>query len=416
MVAAGVMMLVDEERLKLDDPVTQYIPELRFHDPLLTREATIRDLLSHRTGLPRTDLWAFMQQMPLDEQIDRLAAVESAAPLRSRHIYQNTMYELVGLVIERITGQRWDHFLGARLWQPLGMHETFGARGQIPPEMAHVLPHDVLNGEPTVIPWDLPPALADAAGSVWTSLRDMGLWAQFLLRDGVAADGARLLSEAAFAELFKPQGLIDRADFYPTAQLTDPNWLSYGLGWFQQDFQGRMIDFHTGSLSGLVALIGLDRAADRAVIVFGNRDHAELRHAILWEVMDNRLSEQRRDWNDEIFELYRARADEADAEWQKTLKKRLQGTRPGLSPEAYRGRYESPAGGALTVAGEGRRLTLQTPVGDLPLQHWHLDTFLLESPPRQLREFAGFGVGPDARVTELKIFGHVYERVGEDVR
>lgn len=414
MVAAGVMMLVDEGRLSLDDPVTRHIPELRFHDPLLTREATIRDLLSHRTGLPRTDLWSFLQQMPLDEQVRRLAAVEPAASLRSRHIYQNTMYELVGLVIERITGQRWDRFLEARLWLPLGMRETFGARGQIPADMVHVLPHDVLDGAPTVVPWDLPAEVADAAGSAWISLHDMVLWARFLLRGGVTADGERLLSDAAFAELFRPQGLIDRADFYPTAQLTDPQWLSYGLGWFQQDFQGRMIDFHTGSLSGLVALIGLDRAAGRAVLVFGNRDHAELRHAVLWEVMDNAADGQRRDWNGEVHALYQTRAGEAEAEWQSALKSRLQGTRPSLSPEAYRGRYDSPAGGALTVAGEGRRLALVTPHGDLPLQHWHLDTFLLESPPRQLREFASFAVGPDARVTELKLFGHAYRRVGDD--
>ena len=78
-------------------------------------------------------------------------------------------------------------------------------------------------------------------------------------------------------------------------------WLSYGLGWFQQDFQGRMINFHTGSLSGLIAIVGLDRDNHKAVIVLGNRDHAEMRHAILWHVMDESEGDARRDWNQDIW-------------------------------------------------------------------------------------------------------------------
>ena len=137
MVAAGMLMLVDEGRLDLDDLVIDHLPELHFQDPLLTRQVTVRDLLAHRTGLPRTDFWTFMQGMSLEDQIRRLASVKPAAPLRARHIYQNTMYEIAGLIIERLTGQRWDRFLAERLWRPIGMKETFGARGQIPSGLAH---------------------------------------------------------------------------------------------------------------------------------------------------------------------------------------------------------------------------------------------------------------------------------------
>ena len=94
MVAAGILMLADEGKLTLDDPIIKHIPELHFNNPLLTSQLTIRDLLVHRTGLPSTDGWTFFQDMPLEEQIDRLSRVPVAAPLRTRHIYQNTMYEL----------------------------------------------------------------------------------------------------------------------------------------------------------------------------------------------------------------------------------------------------------------------------------------------------------------------------------
>jgi CubicO group peptidase (beta-lactamase class C family) len=408
MVAAGLLMLVDEGQLGLDDAAARHLPELQFSDPLLTRELTLRDLLSHRSGLPSTDFWTFFQDMPLAEQVERLAAVEAAAPLRTRHIYQNTMYELAGLIIERVSGQRWDRFLAERLWRPIGMHETFGARGQIGAELSHVLPHGYADGKVEPTDWDLPADLADAAGSAWTSLHDMSLWAQFLLRGGMTADGQRLLSEGSFKEFFKPQMLIGKKDFYPVASLTEPHWRSYALGWFQQDFQGRPIDFHTGSLSGLIAIIGLDRAGDRAVIVLGNRDHAELRHAILWEVMDRNPAGERRDWNQAVFDLYRDAAAARAAGWQEKEQLRLRKTKPALPLAAYAGRYENPALGTVTIEVARRDMLLRTARLALPMSHWHLDTFLVEHAPWELREFAEFRIAPDGKVASFDLFGETF--------
>jgi CubicO group peptidase (beta-lactamase class C family) len=413
MVAAGMLMLVDESRLGLDDLVIDHLPELHFQDPLLNRQVTVRDLLTHRTGLPRTDFWTFMQGMPLEEQIERLASVKPAAPLRARHIYQNTMYEIAGLIIERLTGQRWDRFLAERLWRPIGMKETFGARGQIPSSLAHVMPHNLTDGTLTLAEWDLPADEPDAAGSVWSSIHDMGLWAQFLLRGGITADGERLLSEASYAEMFRPQSLIAEDDFYPTVRLTEPYWRTYGLGWFQQDFQGRKIEFHTGSLQGLIAIIGLDLADDRAVVVFGNRDHAEMRHAVLWEVMDQRPADTRIDWNQAVYDLYQDRVDESEARWEERRANRLSDTRPGLPLEAYAGRYDSPILGKVTVVAADGQLTLRTAKVDFSMSHWHLDTFLVEYQPWTLREFAEFHVAPDASVTGMKLLGETLVRVGD---
>ncbi len=239
MVVSGILMLVDENKLSLDDPVTRYLPELHFSDPMLTEQLMVRDLLSHRTGLPSTDYWSFFQDMPLDEQIRRLEAIPAAAPLRTRLIYQNTMFELAGLIIERLSGKRWDVFLKERLWGPIGMNETFGARGQIEDTLVYVKPYYFQDDELVLAEWDIPADLAEAAGSVWSSIHDMSLWAQFLLRGGVTVDGERLITEARFAEMFEPQQLATPEDFYPTVALTQPNWRSYGLAWFQQDFQGQ---------------------------------------------------------------------------------------------------------------------------------------------------------------------------------
>ena len=411
MVAAGILMLVDEDKLSLDDPVTRYIPELHFENPMLTQQVTVRDLLAHRTGLPGTDFWMFFQNMPLDEQIPRLQKVPSEAPVRTRLIYQNTMFEIAGLLIERLGGKPWDDFLTERLWQPIGMLETYGDRAQNGAGKTHVTPYLYNDDQLTVANWDFPADHASAAGSAWSSIHDMSLWAQFLLSDGVTKKGDRLISEAGIQQMFEPQQLSSPADFYPTVELTKPNWRSYGLAWFQQDFQGRKIDYHTGSLSGLIAIIGLDRAEDKAVIVLGNRDHAEMRHALMWDVFDNTEGDKHRDWNQAVYDLYAAQVVKNEERWLETLGKRIKRTRPSMKSVAYKGRYSNPVFGDITIEGSGPYLTLKTGQVDFEMRHWHFDSFLVEYKNWNMREFATFNIDPAGSISSLKLFGEIFERV-----
>jgi len=414
MVVAGILMLVDEEKLSLDDPIIKYIPELHFADPALTQQLMVRDLLAHRTGLPSTDIWSFLQDMPLDEQLSRLQEVSAAAPVRTRLIYQNTMFEIAGLLIERLSGQPWYDFLIERLWQPIGMLETYANRSQIGEKKSHVMPHVYLNNRLSVPAWNFSTDFSNAAGSVWSSIHDMSLWAQFLLRDGVSIDGERLISASGMQQMFEPHQLSSAAEFYnmyPATELTQANWHSYGLAWFQLDFQGRKIDFHTGSLSGLIAIIGLDRSADKAVIALGNRDHAEMRHALLWEVMDNTEKENRRDWNQEIFDLYAARAEKDGEGWEETQKKRLKHTKPGLPPAAYAGLYRSPIFGDIQIVRSGSDMTLKTTLVDFEMSHWHLDTYLVEFKSWEMHEFANFSIDPVGGIKSVNVFGNTFERV-----
>ena len=414
MVAAGLLMLADEGKLSLDDPIIEHIPELHFNDPSLTQQLSVRDLLAHRTGLPSTDYWFYLAGLPLDEQLLRLRTVQAEAPVRTRLIYQNTMFEIAGLLLERLSGQPWHHFLTERLWHPIGMLETYGTRGEIRSDQSHVRPHLYLDDQLAVSEWDVSADHADAAGSVWSSLHDMSLWAQFLLRGGVTGEGDRLISEESIEQMFEPHQLSAASDFYPTVELTKPNWRSYGLAWFQQDFQGSKIDFHTGSLAGLIAIIGLDRAGDKAVVVLGNRDHAEMRHAVLWEVMDKSDVALRRDWNQEVFDLYARLREEGDQKWQEALEKRLENTEPSLPPEVYVGSYRSATVGDLQIGWTEGEWTLETGLIDFEMTHWHLDTFLAEYKPWEMREFTTFNIGTDGTIVSLEFLGHTFERVDEE--
>jgi len=411
MLVAGVLMLADEKKLSLNDPIIKYIPELHFHNPVLTNQLMVRDLLAHRTGMPSTDFWRFFQNIPLEKQIELMQKVPEEAPVRTRLVYQNTMFEIAGLLIERLSGQHWYEFLNQRLWQPIGMGETFAFRSQIGADHVHVTPYFYYRDKLVVAEWDIPADYAYAAGSVWSSIHDMSLWAQFLLSDGVTGDGERLISEAGMQQMFEPQQLAAPDDFYPTVELTRPHWRTYGLAWFQQDFQGRKIDFHTGSLSGLIAIIGLDRANDKAVIVLGNRDHAEMRHALLWEVMDTGAAGDRRDWNQAVYDLYAQQREKAAENWKEIQAKRLKHTKPALPLKAYAGVYRNPAWGDLKVEVSGAGMRLETTLVGFDMSHWHLDTFLVEHYPWDMHEFASFSIDPEGSISALTFFGERFERV-----
>lgn len=411
MVNAGILILVDEKKVALDDLAIKYIPELHFGDAWLTQQVTVRDLMTHRTGVGSTDFWTFSQYMPMDEQILMLRQVKPSASLRSRFQYQNTMYELLGMIIKNVSGQEWGDFLLERLWQPIGMHETYDTRGEIASDKELVRPYDYIDDEIVLQEWDFSPETADSAGSVFSSIHDMGRWAQFLLRDGVTESGDRLISEASIAEMFKPQTLIDPSDFYPTSQLTKPHWISYGLGWFQQDFQGRKIDFHTGSLTGLIAILGLDRENDLAVVVLANRDHAEMRHAVLWHVMDQADEDSERDWNAEVWDLYQGLEKRAAAQEQQVIASRLEGTSLSLPLADYAGTYHSAGMGSVEIVIAEKQLSVVTPGMSFPLSHWHLDTFLAERKDQGWRFLVPFSIGADAKVSGVELFGQRFDKV-----
>lgn len=137
------------------------------------------------------------------------------------------------------------------------------------------------------------------AGSVWSCPDDLTNWMLCMLDSGRygGSDRKALLKPATWAELFKPQTLVTDSQFYPTQQLTKPVWKTYGLGWFQHDYRGHRVNFHTGSLTGMVAIHGQLPDHKVAVYVQANLDHAELRHAIMYRAFDEFALGISRDWS-----------------------------------------------------------------------------------------------------------------------
>jgi CubicO group peptidase (beta-lactamase class C family) len=332
MTAASIAMLVDEGKLKLDDPVTKYIPELELSDPWVTRELTIRDLLTHRSGLPGTDLfWASGWKYSQADVIRGLRYIKPTASFRSEWQYHNVLYALNGVIIERVSGMPWEQFVRKRIFEPLGMNETEPLVAMITGKPNVAIPHALINDSVAVVPVRSTDGVA-SAGSVWSSVSDMAKWMRFVIDSGRVGD-KRLIQQKTFAELVTPQIQAPMAE-YPALQLAKPDYFSYGLGWFIQDYRGQR------------AIIGIEPNKRLGVYVLENLDHAEIRHGLMYSVFDLFENGPRRDWSKDLAPIFaRSRAPAAAA----AAAPARATSPPSLPLEHYAGTYVDSAYGTVRV-------------------------------------------------------------------
>ena len=264
-----------------------------------------------------------------------------------------------------------------RILGPLGMTETVLEGPELRGKVNVTRPHEYVGDTLRALP-ALSQELVDAiapAGSMYSNVLDMSKWMRFLLDSGRVA-GKRLVSDTAFAELMRPQVLVPSGEFYPTAKLTHPSFTAYGMAWFLEDYRGEKIVFHTGSIDGLVAIVGLMPARRLGIVVVANRDHAEVRHALMYRVFDAYLGGPERDWNTEIRALYQKARDSVKVAKKEADAKRVLGTKPSLSLDRYAGAYADSLYGSVTVRLERGRLVL-APSAFLTadLEHWNTTRF-----------------------------------------
>ncbi|MBX7183675.1 MAG: serine hydrolase [Vicinamibacteria bacterium] len=416
MTAAAIGMLVDDKKLGWDDPVTRHLPWFALKDPALTRELTIRDLLTHRAGLPNADFLWYGQPNSPRTILDRMRLVDPAYPARSSFIYQNVMYAAAGAVVEAASGTPWQRFIESRIFAPLDMKDSIVDSAALGGHPNRAEPHDVIEGVVARIENASVEGVAPA-GSIWSSVDDMSKWMRLLLAGGTTKTGERILSEATVSELFQPQTMVTKAAFYPTAQITRPNWTTYGLGWFQQDYAGLKIDFHTGSIDGMVAICGLIRSEGIGVYVLANLDHAELRHALMLTAFDRLTGRPARDWSAEFQSLYARLQKEAEEEEARQDARRTPGTKPSLPLSAYAGTYTDALFGTVEVTLDPSDQSLHARYGNAftgKLEHWNFDTFRAQWDAKwRGHSPAAFILDLNGKPDELRLMGAVFRRKGE---
>lgn len=375
MTAAAMGMLVDEGKVKWDDKVIQHMPDFQLYDPYVTRELRVRDLFTHNAGLGNADFLWDDTDLTSDEILHKMRLVPLSYSFRGGYTYQNIMYLAAGKLIEKVSGMSWEDFVEKRLFQPIGMTNTYanGKRSQI--QKNRSIPHDRIDNKITPIT-DTNADAIGPAGSVWSCADDMAKWVQFVL-DSAKVNGKRLLKPETYAEWLKPQAIVSESGFYPSQELTKPHWRTYALGWFQHDYNGRAVSFHTGSLAGTIAILGTIPDEKIGVFVFGNLDHAEVRHAIMYKVFDVLGgNDNGRDWSTDLKKIYDRIAQQSEDARKKQESQRVMNTKTSLPLEKYVGTYTHPLYGDIKMELKNGKLVGQTSSYNyITLDHWHYDTF-----------------------------------------
>ncbi len=398
--AAAVAMLVAEDKLRWDDRVIDHLPGFRLRDPFVTREIRIRDLLSHRSGVARGEMLWYYSGFSRTEVMQRLRHLEQRAGFRSKFGYQNLMFVAAGDVVAAASGMPWESFIRQRLFKPLGMTASStsvrGLNGDI------ATPHARIDGKYQPIEW-LNADNIGPAGSINASVRDLAHWVRLHLGDGRIA-GQQVLTPGSIAEMRKPHTPIPLAapqrDHNPHT-----NFRAYGLGWFLEDYRGRLLAYHGGRLDGMSAHLALAPSAKLGVVVLSNRGRSNLPRALAYRIIDAFLAAPERDWSADYLRLADNRQHTRAAARAHDRRIRMEGTRPSRPLTSLAGRYTNPVYGELVVHRSDSGLILsrnEAAVADL--EHRHYDTFKARFRSPALRDrTVTFGFDADGAVDALTL-------------
>jgi CubicO group peptidase (beta-lactamase class C family) len=397
--AAAVAMLVEQGRLDWDEPVTRYMPDFRMADEAVTRMMTVRDLLVHRSGLalgagdlmqwPRSDRTA-------EELLRALPHLQLARGFRSGYAYDNILYVVAGILVERISGMSWEAFVARNIFAPLGMRTAVAGlrlvRTQnIAGRHARLGPPLRGMGPVAVIQPDESPVIG-AAGGIQASVADIVPWLRTQLGKGQAPGGPRLWTEAQANEMWTPQVITSSTTGPSEVNPVRPVLQGYALGWFVQDFRGRRLLHHSGGLSGQITQTAMLPEQGIGLAVYSNTEDGVPVSYLRYALLDHLIGVTSTDW---LAAARRARDAQLAEARQLTASGdvRPPAGGPSLPLAAYAGRYRDPWYGDVLITRQGRRLFIdftRTPVFRGALEPWGPDAFRTRWPR---------GAGEDAVLT-----------------
>ncbi|WP_338876086.1 serine hydrolase [Spirosoma sp. SC4-14] len=311
--AAALGMLMEEGKLTWDDKVIDYIPEFRMYNPYVTEEFTIRDLLTHRSGLGlgAGDLmfWPDSSNFTMKDIIHNLRYLKPVSGFRTKYDYDNLLYMVAGEVIERVSGKSWSEFVEERIMKPLGMNRSAGSYERLADKVNVIDAHAPVNGKVQVISRDMF-RFGYSAGGINSSVADMSRWVIAQLNKGKYGDNKQLFSEKIHADMWSPQTIL------PVSPTPIPpyntHFSAYGLGWGLSDVKGYKQVTHTGGLAGMATQVTLIPELQLGIIVFTNQQSGAAFSAITNTIKDSYLGLPATDWVSRYGERVKQGQQEAD--------------------------------------------------------------------------------------------------------
>lgn len=377
--ATCAALLEDEGKLEWDKPVIEYLPDFRLSDPFATKEATVKDMLMHRTGLPRHDLLWYGSDFTRKQIYDRLRYLQFSKSFRDVWQYNNLMYMTVGYLVGQLSGGTWEDFVRERIFTPLGMKNSNFSVEELKKTPNHSEPYKIVNDRVKHIPFR-PIDSAGPAGSINSSVLEMSRWIALHSNGGKLA-GKQFVSKENLDLMHSPLIVAD-----PKSQVKEVGYSSYGFAWINQTYRNHEMVWHDGGIDGFYAMMGFMPEEKIGVAILTNLNHGQHKAAeiTMFRVFDLLLGLKPINWNQRSLD--KARKEKEQESKGKKEKERLEdvgmikGTKPSRNLEEYTGEFENPAYGVISIEKDGDSLKGKFHVFNFPIKHYHYDVFMSADP------------------------------------
>lgn len=408
--ASALAILVDEGKINWDDKVKDYLPEFKMYNEYVTNEFTIRDLLTHRSGLGlgAGDLmiWPDGHDFTPKDIVKNIQFLKPVSAFRAKYDYDNLLYVIAGEVIEKVSGKSWCEFVEDRLMNPIGMTHSAASWSRLKDTTNVIVPHVPTNGKLEVVP-RYTNHIFDAAAGLYTSVNDLSHWLIVQMNKGKYGDNQNLFSEKQWKEMWTPQTILPLPNPYPYTS----NFRDYGLGWRLEDINGHLQVSHTGGLDGIVTQTIMIPDIQLGIIVLTNQQSGTAFTVISNTIKDSYLGLPKFDHLAYLGQERRAKEDNADKiteEVWATVNANLKDKKQKIDFQKYTGTFKDNWFGEVTIYEKKGKLyftSKRSPRLTGEIFFYKDQNFVVKWNIRSFNADAHlyFDVDPDGKVTHFKM-------------
>ncbi|HVH58727.1 MAG TPA: serine hydrolase [Candidatus Sulfotelmatobacter sp.] len=373
-VAAG--MLVEEGKLTWDKPIRASVPEIQFYNDELNNNVSLRDMLSHRTGVTRHDLIWFRSPFTRKELFERVNYLEPQEPIRETFLYNNLMFAAVGQIIEIKSGKKWEDFVRERIFTPLDMNTTCYTIADMLKQPDYGVPFREKRDsfELYKIPYYEDTEGVAPAGAIISNIEELSHWLIALMNEG-RYNGKQVLPASVLKATLQPAIALPNAGGEALGYWELIN-SAYGMGRWTASYRGKLLTYHGGDLPGFHSQVSFMPNDKTGVIVFVISDHsAPLYNIISYNVYERLLGMDQTPWSQRQLQQRLANKRAGTEARAKAGGDRVPNTKPSHVLGDYAGEYENPAYGILKIGLQGEQLQFGFHEFHFPMNHFHYDRF-----------------------------------------
>ncbi len=372
--ATSIGMLVEEGKLEWDKPVRNYIPQIEYYNNELNANVTIRDMLSHRTGISRHDGIWYYPGFTRKEIFDRIIYLEPSIPLRQGYLYNNIMYIAAGQIVELLSGQTWEDFVRTRIFDQLNMTKSLFCTEEMQKQPDFMAPYYEKRDTDLLLPrhYFTNNESLGSAGSIISSISDLSNWLIAQLNNG-RFNGKQVIPSSVIRETMMPA--------MPNSSVPEKYFENlnsvYGMGRSTSSYKGHYLSQHGGSIGGIYSSISVMPADSMGVIVFTNRV-SQLPGIISYIIYDRLLDLPKTPWSERALTDYQRSRETSKEARKNTGTDRIPDTNPSHPLTCYAGTFEDQAYGCIEITATSDKLHFKYYDISLPLNHYHYDRFVTD--------------------------------------